>query len=335
MIISPESIITQILSVQDVARLEAIESQDKVLFEQFSEFHNIQVVTNDCGKFLKFDDSYQSGKIDSPLYSGNLPYINYFFLSLLFNSEIKNILFLGMGASYVIKDFLQICKAVKNIDIVEIDPLIPHIAKEYFDFEEKKPVKVHIQDARVFVRNSKQKYDLIICDIFSSEGMPFRFMTAEFFEEIKNILSDKGVFCANVFSNVEINSPLNIFFKSLYKTCNSVFKNTNIFPTIYGNMQMYRQVLGLKDELTDLTNTILISQNNASKLYKTDIEDKVEELQRNVNLSALKDLKNYATDYCDYKISLDTIKILRDNFIEDKDFTLETMSKYLLINEDI
>lgn len=333
MIIYPETFVNQILSDRDLAKLESIESNDEIIFEHVSDFHNIKVVKNQCGQFLKFDESFQSGKIETPFYSGNLPYTNYFLLPVLYKPEIKNILFLGMGSACIIKDFLKLCPDLKRIDIVEIDPLIPQIATDYFDFKAEKPVNVHIQDARIFVRQSTHKYDLIICDVFSAEGMPYRFMTTEFFKEAKKALKDKGILCVNAFSNVNLHSPLNVFFKSLYKTCFKVFQNTDFFPTTYGNMQMYRQVLGLKDELTDITNAILIAQNNGLNISKNELELKADELQRNVNLSTLKYLKKYATDYCEDKINLDSVKILKDNFIDDEDFTLENMSKYLLVNE--
>lgn len=333
MIISPDSVITKMLSVSDIDILEDIENTEEVLFETITDFNDIKVVKNKCGLFLKFEDSYQAGLLNTPLYQGNLPYTNYFLLSLVYNPEIKNILFLGMGSATIIKDFIKLAKKLKNVDIVELDPAIPDIATNYFEFEEKNPIKLYIQDARIFLRSIKKQYDLIICDAFSAEGMSYRFMTEEFFMEASEKLSKEGIFCSNVFSNENLNHSNNIIFKALYKTLAKNFSVIDIFPTRYGNFEMYRHVIGLKGEITDLTNVILMAQKKNKKLSKNDLLNKSGYLQRNVNLLALKSLKKYASDLCEDKINLDSIKILKDNFIEDKNFTVENMSKYLLIEE--
>ncbi|MCK7470112.1 MAG: hypothetical protein MZU95_04395 [Desulfomicrobium escambiense] len=60
--------------------MENIEASEELICKVDSDFSSICVVKNKYGKFLKFDDSYQSGIIQTKDYSGGIPYVNYFFL---------------------------------------------------------------------------------------------------------------------------------------------------------------------------------------------------------------------------------------------------------------
>ncbi|KAL5053842.1 hypothetical protein RYX36_034524 [Vicia faba] len=50
--------------------------------------------------------------------------------------------------------FLHSCIPVLEIEAVELDPVVAHIAREYFSFVEDKRLKVHIADGIQFIRES-------------------------------------------------------------------------------------------------------------------------------------------------------------------------------------
>ena len=60
---------------------------DKILYEKHSIFHNVKVVENEIGRFLHYKDTYQAGFINTPVYKGNLPYLNYFTITFLMNKK--------------------------------------------------------------------------------------------------------------------------------------------------------------------------------------------------------------------------------------------------------
>lgn len=321
MSINPESMITKNLHPDDKKILDDAQNLEKVIFSCESAFSgNISVVENSFGRFLKFGDTYQAAKLDCNGYEGNFPYVNYFFLTAAMKKRFKSVLVFGLGAGYFVNTLQKILPGLKKIDVVEINPELAQIAENFFGFvarpQEKESsvtsVNILIQDARVYVRNCKEKYDLIIFDVFSESGMEYRFMTREFLEEIDNILSSEGVLVSNLFGYNEINSNANFLFRSVYKTYASVFEENLVFPTEYGNYELYRQVFTLSADLDSLTNIILFSS-------KDDISfsvSKTLEIQDKINIK----LDKYLQDFYFSDIKSENTKILVD---KDEEVTKE------------
>jgi len=304
MIIPPEIMITKNLHPEDIKILDDLECSEKIIFQQKTAFiNNVKVVENELGRFLKFEDNYQGGKINHPLYKGNIPYINYFLLAAAMKKDIKNVLILGLGTGNFIKQLKSILPQIEKIDIVEINPEIVEIAEKYFDFE-KVGVEIKIQDARVFVRNCAEKYDLIILDVFSESGMAYRFMTKEFLKEIRNILAFDGILASNLFGLTDINSKNNIIFKSLLKTYNSVFHDNLIFPANYGNYEFYKLLIGLKRDLSDLTNIILFSGKEEIDIKTSKVLEIMDKLNINID--------KYAQDFYFDDINFENASIFLD-----------------------
>ena len=321
MIIPPEIMITKQLNPEDTKILDALECSEKIIFQQKTSFNNtVKVVENKLGRFLKFEDNYQGGKINHPLYKGNIPYVNYFFLASAMKNDIKNILILGMGAGYFVNQLKSILPQVNKIDVVEINPELPDIAVKYFDFQENE-INLHFQDARVFARNSSEKYDLIILDVFSESGMAYRFMTKEFLEEISNILTSDGIFVSNVFGLTDIDSENNIIFKSLFKTYTSVFNDNLIFPTNYGNYEFYKLLIGLRHDLSDLTNIVLFSCKEEIDIKTSKVLEIMDKLNINID--------KYVQDFYLGGLNLENIEILLDEDENHPEFFNQFLKKYV------
>ena len=321
MIIPPEIMITKQLHPEDTKILDDLECSEKIIFRQKTSFNNeVRVVENKLGRFLKFEDNYQGGKINHPSYKGNIPYVNYFFLASAMKNDIKNVLILGMGTGYFVNQLKTILPEVNKIDVVEINPELPDIAVKYFDFQES-GIKLHFQDARVFARNSSEKYDLIILDVFSESGMAYRFMTKEFLEEISNILTSDGIFVSNVFGLTDIDSENNIIFKSLFKTYSSVFDDNLIFPTNYGNYEFYKLLIGLQHDLSDLTNIILFSCKEEIDIKTSKVLEIMDKLNINID--------KYVQDFYLGGLNLENTQILLDEDENHPEFFNQFLKKYV------
>jgi len=332
MIIPPEINMSKSLHPEDLSILDKYESSEKTLFQIDSEFNKICVVENSLGRFLKFDDSYQSGVLNYNSCPNNLPYINYFLISCILNPDIESILVLGMGSGYFIRSLIKLLPHLKNIEIVEIDPDVIKIAQKYFNFKENNFVNINIQDARVFVRNSKNKYDLIIMDLSSHEGLFYRFMTEEFLHEVKTLLNPDGIFVSNLFGSPDFRHDNNQVFNSVLKTYKTVYNDILIFPTIYGNQEFYRETLGFKHELSDLTNIILFASENSFNLAKDELVSRSLKLQETYNLTELKKIDKYAEDLYETGINLDNFSVLKDEWENDPQFNLNNLKNYLYID---
>lgn len=122
--------------------------------------------------------------------------------SLLLNPEPRRILVLGLGGG-TLPMALDEMLPEAQIDVVEIDPAVVRVAREYFRFAPSSRVDVFAQDGRVFIKRAVQQerqYDLIMLDAFNGEYIPEHLMTREFLEETKQLLAPGGVLAANTFS---------------------------------------------------------------------------------------------------------------------------------------
>jgi len=129
-----------------------------------------------------------------------------------------------------------------KIDYVEIDPELIRTGEAYLPKEEtrslKNPwVRIHFMDGRLFVKEKlKQKdekpYDVIILNLPDPYTAQLnRFFTFEFFQMIRSILNEEGVFSFRVSSAENyISRELSLYLSSIYQTLKSSFGEVKILP---------------------------------------------------------------------------------------------------------
>lgn len=129
-------------------------------------------------------------------------YAHMMMASLLLNPEPERILVLGLGGGTLPMALDELLPEAR-IDVVEIDPAVVRVAREYFRFAPSTRVDVFAQDGRVFIKRAVQQerqYDLVMLDAFNGEYIPEHLMTREFLEETESLLAPGGVLAANTFS---------------------------------------------------------------------------------------------------------------------------------------
>lgn len=120
-------------------------------------------------------------------------------------------LLLGLGGGTLYK---QLVNNNIRVDIVELDRRIEILAKEYFYIDNN--VEVVIDDARHFIRTTKNKYDIIIYDLYHSETPPVHLLTKEAFQEIDDRLNKGGILTINFYGF--ISGDKGKAARSIYKT---------------------------------------------------------------------------------------------------------------------
>lgn len=111
--------------------------------------------------------------------------------------KMQHVLVLGVAGGSVIKTLADEIRFQGKITGVEIDPSIIALANEYFQLNEIPNLEIVIDDAFEFVLKTKEKYDLIIIDIFQDTNMP-NFLFEEFFiNRIGFLLREKGFILFN------------------------------------------------------------------------------------------------------------------------------------------
>ena len=232
---------------------------DRVLYEKQSDFHDIKVIENEIGRFLHYKDTYQAGFINTQFYKGNLPYINYFTIPYLINPDIKNILLIGFGTGKIVNDWEKLFDNLESIDVVDIEENIFDIAADYFEFKKSDSINFFLQDGLVFLRENNKKYDLIVTDVASDDGIDDRFLSDDYFKLIKKSLTSNGVFVSNLCSSADLTCKENTFFHSILDTYQSHFKQVSIFKGNESDRVYYKAFFDIDERVIDITNVILIS----------------------------------------------------------------------------
>lgn len=95
-------------------------------------------------------------------------------------AAMDHVLVLGVAGGSVIKTLREEVRHSGKITGVEIDPEIIEMANRYFALDQISNFELVIDDAFEFVLKTKEKYDLIIIDIFQDTVMP-NFLFEKFF----------------------------------------------------------------------------------------------------------------------------------------------------------
>lgn len=85
-----------------------------------------------------------------------------------------------------------------ELEGVEIDPMMISVGKKFFASDDI-PMKIFENDGRVFLDQTKKKYDFIMVDVYRDElYIPFHLATKEFFDLVKARLTERGSMIMNI-----------------------------------------------------------------------------------------------------------------------------------------
>jgi spermidine synthase len=110
---------------------------------------------------------------------------------------MDKILVLGVAGGSVIKTLIDEINFKGKITGVDIDKAIIEIANEYFQLNQIQNLEIIIDDAFEFVLKTKDKYDLIIIDVFQDVRMPNFLFETFFINRICYLLNSKGCILFN------------------------------------------------------------------------------------------------------------------------------------------
>ena len=243
--------------------------------ENLSYYGNLKVVgikrynKNNISFYKLFQNGTTQNTID--INGNSLSTYTHILNALSHYSEKGDTLILGFGGGIVPK---ELSKRNFNIDVVEINPATLNIAERFFKYK-KNNTNFFFEDARIFVKKCKKKYDLIIVDLFFEDGSPEHLITVEFYKDLKNCLKDEGILISNSIADFSDNLTLN----TILSTFNAVFKNIYYF---YDKIYVDQAIL-------KTTNLYILASNK--KGYKK-IDIKLENVPNNMLPKILHTLNN-------------------------------------------
>jgi spermidine synthase len=152
--------------------------------------------------------------------------------------KFDNILILGVAGGSVIKTLVDEVKFKGKITGVEIDKDVVEIANKYFKLNEIKNLELIVDDAFEFVLKTKDKYDLIIIDIFQDTTMP-NFLFEDFFiNRINFLLNVDGFILFNTMVINEKNRIRNLDYKKKF--------NANYSIRMYPKVETHNELFTIK-----------------------------------------------------------------------------------------
>ncbi|GAA4056099.1 MULTISPECIES: fused MFS/spermidine synthase [Flavobacterium] len=149
--------------------------------------------------------------------------------------KFENILILGVAGGSVIKTLVDEVKFKGKITGVEIDKDVVEIANKYFKLNEIKNLELIVDDAFEFVLKTKDKYDLIIIDIFQDTTMP-NFLFEDFFiNRINFLLNVEGFILFNTMVINEKNRIRNLDYKKKFDANYSI----RMYPKVETHNELF------------------------------------------------------------------------------------------------
>ena len=151
-----------------------------------------------------------------------VPYTRYMTVALAYCPDTpKRIGMVGLGGGRTIS-YLTRALPEARAEVAELDPAVIDVAGRYFGVVETPNLRIHAQDGRVYLAESRQQFDLILLDAYRGPFVPFHLTTKEFYQLVKSRLREGGVVAQNV-------DPDTLLLDSTYLTMKAVFAQVDAY----------------------------------------------------------------------------------------------------------
>jgi spermidine synthase len=210
-------------------------------------------------KFMRINNESSSAMFldsEEPVF----PYMNYYRLAEHFTPGFRSALILG-GAAYSYPKYFIKRYPQATIDVVEIDPGLTQMARDYFRLKDDPGMNIFHEDGRTFLNRADHKYDVIYGDTFKSQyTLPWHLTTVEAAGKTFEMLNEGGCAILNIISSLD--GAASSFLRAELATYRAIFPYVYIFAVMDPN------------DLLTVQSTILIAVKSASEpgWWNEDIE---------------------------------------------------------------
>lgn len=147
------------------------------------------------------------------------------------------VLLLGVGGGSVIPLLRKKYGYYHKITAVEIDPMMIKIARREFNIEKHQPLELICADAEEYVNSSREKFGLIVIDLFLDLLVPEQFFSVNFWKNITGLLHQEG----KILFNAGVNS-------AHFEQINRLLENDTL------------EIIFIKKEEVNGSNTLLLGE---------------------------------------------------------------------------
>jgi hypothetical protein len=211
------------------------------IFETESSYNYIQVLEKDGYRLLRLNEGQGIHSMWHPTQIDfNGPW-EQFLVAPFFNQpeyapeRVRSMAIVGLAAGTSARQASKVFGPIP-IDGYEIDPAIIDVGRKYFDMNELN-LNAIAKDGRVGLANSTRKYSLIAVDAYRPPYIPWHLTTREFFQIVRDHLTEDGVMAINVGRSPidrrlidQLVSTIRTVFPSVYDGCAEFSIRSSCYP---------------------------------------------------------------------------------------------------------
>jgi spermidine synthase/MFS family permease len=269
----------------------------RLRYAKDTRYHRLSVAEDETTRFLRFDNSYQSGMVRGRPFATAFEYTDLFHLLKAYNPGARDVLFIGLGGGSSPKrlwrDFPDL-----RLHAVELDPVVVDVAYRFFALPRDPRLRVAVDDGRRYLDRTDRRWDAILIDAFFADAIPFHLFTSEFLQLARSRLNPGGVILTNTIGAIAGDESR--LFRSVYRTYRSVFPTVLVHPTLIGS-----------GEVDSVLNLILVATEGAAPT-KQFLAERWEEIRADARTAP--DLRKRIADRYEGAISLDGVPTLTDQY---------------------
>jgi spermidine synthase len=252
----------QVVRMDQVIELEKTAFQDLVIFEN-----------GRFGRVLALDGVIQTTQADEFIYHEMMTHV-----PLIAHGNAKQVLIIGGGDGGSLREVVR-HKNVRRIVMVEIDASVIDLSKQYLPtlsngaFSDPR-FELVIADGAEYVKNTEDRFDVIICDSTDPIGPGEVLFTQEFYGNCKRILNEKGIFVNQ--NGVPFLQTTEV--RDTYQRRKNFFKDTSFYsapvPTYVGGFMAFGYAtdeLGYRELSLEELNARLQEVEGELKYYNPEI----------------------------------------------------------------
>lgn len=199
----------------------------ETIYSRKTEFQSVEIIElGSFGKCLILDGKVQSSEADEFIYHEALVHP-----AMFTHPNPEKVFIAGGGEGATLREVLA-HQSVKRVVMVDIDSEVIDICRRLLpslhqgSFEDSR-LELHYTDAKEYLKQSQENFDVIILDLPESleEGPAFHLHTKEFYELLQERLTSQGILCLQAGCSVWGN---HLLFTAISHTLKAVFPS--VFP---------------------------------------------------------------------------------------------------------
>ena len=244
---------------------------ERTLYEKPFAFGTLVVTEDDEGlRTLRFAPG---GARQSVVKPGDPEYLALHYAPVMLSvlalaEEPRRMLIVGLGGG-TLPMFLRKHYPDATIDVVDIDPDVVYVAKEFFGFREDNGMRAHVADGRQFIEKTAEPYDVIFLDAFGSDSVPQHLTTQEFLHAVRRAVKPGGSVAGNLWGR-----GYNPLYDAMVRTYQEVFDEIYVLDVREAAnrilLALPRPQMLTREELTQIARNV-----SAQKQFRFDLGELV------------------------------------------------------------